>query len=58
MNQAKPPLQILLHLLKSKSYSVTFFPLLLYITEVVVCLPASNAWPERGVSALKNVMTC
>lgn len=47
----------LLHLLKNKSSFVTFFPLLLYIAEVVASLPVSNAWPERGASAAKNVKT-
>lgn len=45
----------LLHLLNNKSSFVTFFPHLLYIAEVVVSLPVSNAWPERGASAAKNV---
>lgn len=44
----------LLHLLKSKSSFVTFFPLLLYIAEVVVSLPVSTAWPERGDSSSSN----
>ena len=48
----------LLRLLKNKSSFVTFFPLLLYIAEVVVSLPVSNAWPERDASAGKNVKTC
>lgn len=48
----------LLHLLNNKSSFVTFFPHLLYIAEVVVSLPVSNAWPERGASAAKNVKTC
>lgn len=47
----------LVHLLKGKSYFVTFFPLLLYTAEVVVTLPVSNAWPERGASVVKNVKT-
>lgn len=47
----------LLHLLKDKSSFVTFFPLLLYIAEVVVTLPVSNACPERGASVVKNVKT-
>ena len=34
-----------------------FFPLLLYIAEVVISLPVSNAWPERGASVVKNVKT-
>ena len=47
----------LLHLLKNKSSFVTFFPHLLYISEVVVSLPVSNAWPKRGASAARNVKT-
>ena len=47
----------LLHFLQNKSSFVTFFPHLLYIAEVIVSLPVSNAWPERGASAAKNVKT-
>ena len=32
-------------------------PPLLYIAEVVVSWLVSNAWPERGASAAKNVKT-
>ena len=35
----------------------SFFPGLVYIAEVAITLPVSNAWPERGASALKNVKT-
>ena len=29
------------------------FPELSYIAEVIICIPSSNAWPERGASRLK-----
>ena len=35
----------------------SFFPSLVFIAEVAITLPVSNAWPERGASALKNVKT-
>ena len=34
-----------------------FFPLLCFIAEVAATLPVTNAWPERGASALKNLKT-
>lgn len=34
-----------------------FMPLLLHIAEVCLSLPVSNAWPERGASALKRLKT-
>ena len=34
-----------------------FMPLLLYIAEVCLSLPVSNAWSERGASALKRLKT-
>lgn len=34
-----------------------FFPKLYFIAEVAATLPVSNAWPERGASALKNLKT-
>ena len=34
-----------------------FMPLLLHIVEVCLSLPVSNAWPERGASALKRLKT-
>lgn len=33
------------------------YPDIAYIVEVIVSLPVSNAWPERGASALKSVKT-
>lgn len=38
------------------SYSLVF-PALVQIAEVCLSMPVSNAWPERGCSALKRVKT-
>ena len=43
------------HLMKSKSEYQPFFGELLFIAEAAITLPVSNAWPERGASALKIV---
>jgi len=43
------------HLMKSKSEYQPFFGELLFIAETAITLPVSNAWPERGASALKIV---
>jgi len=32
-----------------------FYPKLVWITEIILSLPMSNAWPERGASAVKRV---
>ena len=34
-----------------------FFPRLTFIASVAASLPVTNAWPERGASALKNIKT-
>jgi len=34
-----------------------FFPGMLHIAEVCLSLPVSNAWPERGASAIKRIKT-
>ena len=34
-----------------------FMPLLIQIAEVCLSLPVSNAWPERGASAVKRLKT-
>ncbi|XP_070550080.1 zinc finger protein 862-like isoform X2 [Ptychodera flava] len=34
-----------------------FFPEITKIAEAALCVPVSNAWPERGASTLKNVKT-
>ena len=43
------------HLMRSKSEYQPFFGELLLIAEAAITLPVSNAWPERGASALKIV---
>lgn len=47
---------LLLQLLKDTSVR-QLYPDIVYIAEVVASLPVSNAWPERGASALKSVKT-
>ena len=47
----------LLYLLKRKRSYAPFFPLFLSIAEAVLCIPVSNAWPERGASSIKNIKT-
>lgn len=47
---------LLTQLLRNENL-VCFFPGLVYLAEVALSLPVSNAWPERGASALKNVKT-
>ncbi|XP_078346379.1 zinc finger protein 862-like [Oculina patagonica] len=32
-----------------------FYPKLVWIAEIIISLPMSNAWPERGASAVKRV---
>ena len=44
------------NLMKSKSEYQPFFGELLLIAEAAITLPVSNAWPERGASALQNDM--
>lgn len=45
----------LCHLMKLKSTYRPFFSELLLLAEVALCLPVSNAWPERGASAVKLI---
>jgi len=33
------------------------YPLLLHVAEICLSMPVSNAWPERGASALKHLKT-
>ena len=47
----------LLYLLKRKRSYAPFFPLFMSIAEAVLCIPVSNAWPERGASSIKNIKT-
>ena len=32
-----------------------FYPKLVWIAEIILSLPTSNAWPERGASAVKRI---
>ena len=32
-----------------------FYPKLVWIAEIILSLPMSNAWPERGASAVKRI---
>ena len=43
-------------LTESHIYSDTL-PTILYIAEVILSLPITNAWPERGASAVKRLKT-
>jgi len=44
-------------LLRSKSAYGPVYPKLLHIADVCLSTPVSNAWPERGASALKRLKT-
>ena len=44
------------HLLQQPSYRF-FYPMLTQLVECCLSLPVSNAWPERGASALKRIKT-
>ena len=39
--------------LRQKEFYHRSYPLLLHVAEVCLCMPVSNAWHERGASALK-----
>jgi len=43
--------------LKKVQEMSSFYPALNVITEVFLATPVSNAWPERGASALKRIKT-
>ena len=44
------------HLLQQPSYRF-FYPMLIQLAECCLSLPVSDAWPERGASALKHIKT-
>ena len=44
------------HLLQQPSYRF-LYPMLTQLAECCLSLPVSNAWPERGASALKRIKT-
>ncbi|XP_076083706.1 zinc finger protein 862-like [Mytilus galloprovincialis] len=45
-------------LLIMKTSMIHFFPHLVKVAEIIMTLPVSNAWPERGFSRMKLVKTC
>lgn len=52
----KSPTEWLLEwMLSMRSTCQHFFPEMLRIAEVCLSLPVSNAWPERGTSAIKRI---
>ena len=55
-NDKTPTEWLLLELMKHTVLK-QLYPDLLYIVEVVLSLPVSNAWPERGASTLKAFRT-
>ena len=48
---------LLTEILKEKPTYTYFYPEILKIIEVVHSAPLTNAWPERGASALKRIKT-
>ncbi len=44
-------------LVKLKTSYGAVYPLLTNIAEICLAMPVSNAWPERGASAVKRVKT-
>ena len=44
-------------LISLKTAYSTVFPAFANIAEVCLSMPVSNAWPERGCSALKRIKT-
>ena len=48
---------LLHHMLSNQSTYSHFVPELLCLAEVCMSLPVSNAWPERGASAVKRLKT-
>lgn len=50
-----PTTWLLGYLLRNKAMLTPFFKLLIFVAEVALIIPVSNAWPERGFSAMKLV---
>lgn len=51
------PLEWSLQKLVSIPYMEKMYGELCHIARIIVCLPVSNAWPERGGSAIKRIKT-
>ena len=55
-NVSKSPTEWALHkMLSMRATNQHFVPGLLYLAELCLSLPVSNAWPERGASAVKRL---
>ncbi|XP_072171557.1 zinc finger protein 862-like [Diadema setosum] len=58
LRTAKSPTEwVLGRIMKMKQTYAHVYPKLFYIAQVCATLPVSNAWPERGVSAMKRIKT-
>lgn len=56
--RSKTPTEwILEYLMKMKATYQHLCPALLRLAEVCLSMPVSNAWPERGASAIKRIKT-
>ena len=51
------PLEWSLQKLVSTPYMGEMYRELCHIAKIVICLPVSSAWPERGGSAIKRIKT-
>ena len=54
---APTPEWALLRVVKMKSEYGYFYPLIVELAEVALSAPITNAWPERGASAVKRIKT-
>lgn len=56
--KSKTPTEwILEFMMRMKSTYQHFCPSLLHLAEICLSMPVSNAWPERGASAIKRIKT-
>ena len=55
LDNITPPEWSLKRLLPTHTEYGHFYPKLVWIAEVIFSLPMSNAWPQRGASAVKRV---
>ena len=56
--KTETPLEwVLKKLIRNRSEMGYFYPTLVRLAEVVLSFPVTNAWPERGVSAMKRIKT-
>ncbi|XP_048580041.1 zinc finger protein 862-like [Nematostella vectensis] len=56
-NRKTPTEWLLEHMMAMKATYQHMCPCLLQIVEICLSLPVSNAWPERGASAIKRLKT-